>query len=224
MTILTSSIIWAIFRSSGGSMKKQAAEMTCMGTINKKVLDTLGAKKQLVGKTTLRLSPQWEDFLRQLAKISNLTIRDFLDSLATIAMRAHSKGIFTVSSTPAEGKRMSYAISKDAKETFTKLSQEYGVSRDNIVQSALAYILEEFGKKALSAEEKIKYASILDEAFGKMLDIYYSEIVSEAREMLCATGDPDFTDCEEKFAYIEQLNEVNLQDYITRKQHEIDKT
>lgn len=204
-------------------MQNQTAETTCMSTINKKVLDTLGAQKKIVGKTIFRLSPHWDKFLRQLAKISNVTIRDFLDSLATIAMRAYSKGLLPVSSAPADGKRMSYAISKDAKETFSKLAKECGVSRDNIVQSALAYILKEFEKNALSAQEKIKYANILDEAFGKMLEIYYSDIVSEAREKLCAAGDPDFADCEEKFAYIEQLNEVYLKTYIIRKQQEIDK-
>ena len=205
-------------------MREQTVKPAFAGTINKKVLVTLGAKKQIVGKTIFRLSPQWEDFLRQLAKTSNLTIRNFLDSLAAIAMQAYSKGMLPVFSDPTEGNRMSYAISKDAKETFTKLAKECGVPRDNIVQSALAYISKEFEKNALSAQQKIEYAGILDEAFGKMLDIYYSDIVSTARERLCASGDPDFVECEEKLAYIEQLNEVDLQTYITRKQHEIDKT
>lgn len=205
-------------------MKKQMAETTYSGTINKKVLDTLGAKKQLVGKTIFRLSPQWENFLRQLAKTSNLTLRDFLDSLATIAEQAYSKGILPISSAPTEGKRMSYAISKDAKETFTRLARKCGVSRDNIIQGSLAYILKEFEKNALSAEEKIKYAIILNKALKKMSDIYYSDSVSDAREKLCATGDPDFADCEEKFTHIEQLNEVYLETYIRRKQYEIDKS
>lgn len=202
-------------------MKRQTVDTLGAGTINKKVLDTLGAKKPLVGKTIFRLAPQWEDFLRQLAKTSHLSIRDFLDSLATIAKQAHSKGVLPVYSAPTEGKRMSYAISNDAKEIFTKLAHECGVSRDAIVQSSLAYILSEFEKNALSVQEKIKYAQILDEAFGKMLDIYHSDSVSEARKKLCASGDPDFAEYEEKFAYIEQLNEIFLQAYITKKQHEI---
>ena len=35
-------------------------EMTCTGTINLKELDTLGGKKQLVGKTIFRLAPFFE--------------------------------------------------------------------------------------------------------------------------------------------------------------------
>ena len=105
-------------------MKKLAAEMTSTCTINKKVLGTLGAKKQLVSKTIFKLSPQWEKFLRQLAKISDMTIRDFLDSLATIATKAYSNGTLQILPNNVDGKRMSYAISEDAKNVFTKLAKE----------------------------------------------------------------------------------------------------
>lgn len=202
-------------------MKKLAAEMTSTGTINKKVLGTLGAKKQLVSKTIFKLSPQWEKFLRQLAKISDMTIRDFLDSLATIATKAYSNGTLQILPNNVDGKRMSYAISEDAKNVFTKLAKENNVSRDSIVQSALAYILKEFEKNALSTQEKIKYAIILDNAFNKMSEIYCSDEVSEARNKLIASGDPEFSECEEKISYIEQLNEIDIQKYIEKKKHEI---
>ena len=202
-------------------MKKLAAEMTSTGTINKKVLGTLGAKKQLVSKTIFKLSPQWEKFLRQLAKISDMTIRDFLDSLATIATKAYSNGTLQILPNNVDGKRMSYAISEDAKNVFTKLAKENNVSRDSIVQSALAYILKEFEKNALSTQEKIKYAIILDNAFNKMSEIYCSDEVSEARNKLIASGDPEFSECEEKISYIEQLNEIYIQKYIEKKKHEI---
>ncbi len=196
---------------------------TAATTINKKILDTLGAKKEEVCKTIFRLSPEWESFLRKLAKTSNLTIRDFLDSLAEIAKKAYSDGTLPRSSEPAEGKRMSYAISKKAKESFTELSSVCGISRDSIIQNALAYILKEFEKNALSPQEKIKYANVLDEAFHKISDIYNSASVKEAREKLCAAGDPDFAEYEKQLANIEQFNETNLQDYITIKQAEIEK-
>ena len=202
-------------------MKKLAAEMTSTGTINKKVLGTLGAKKQLVSKTIFKLSPQWEKFLRQLAKISDMTIRDFLDSLATIATKAYSNGTLQILPNNVDGKRMSYAISEDAKNVFTKLAKENNVSRDSIVQSALAYILKEFEKNALSTQEKIKYAIILDNAFNKMSEIYNSDEVSEARNKLIASGDPEFSECEEKISYIEQLTEIDIQKYIEKKKHEI---
>ena len=197
-------------------------ETTGATTINKKILDTLGAKKEEVCKTIFRLAPEWESFLRKLAKTSNLTIRDFLDSLADIAKKAYSDGTLPRTSEPAEGKRMSYAISKNAKESFTELSALCGVSRDSIIQNALAYILSEFKKNALSPKEKIKYAKILDEAFHKISNIYYSDSVKEAREKLCAAGDPDFAECEKKFYYIEQFKEVYLQEYIKTKQAEIE--
>ena len=202
-------------------MKKLAAEMTSTGTINKKVLGTLGAKKQLVSKTIFKLSPQWEKFLRQLAKISDMTIRDFLDSLATIATKAYSNGTLQILPNNVDGKRMSYAISEDAKNVFTKLAKENNVSRDSIVESTLAYILKEFEKNALSTQEKIKYAIILDNAFNKMSEIYCSDEVSEARNKLIASGDPEFSECEEKISYIEQLNEIDIQKYIEKKKHEI---
>lgn len=203
-------------------MKKQIAAPVGMNAINKKVLDSLGAKKQSVGKTIFRLSPPWEEFLRTLATTSNQSIRDFLDSLAAIAKHAHSAGALGERPFPKDGERRSYAISEEAKETFTKLAHECGVSRDSIVQSALAYILIEFEKNALTAQKKIEYARILEDARDKMLDIYYSERVSEARERLCATGDPDFADCEKTFAYIERLNDLDLEPYIRRKQNEAD--
>ena len=202
-------------------MKKLAAEMTSTGTINKKVLGTLGAKKQLVRKTIFKLSPQWENFLRQLAKISDMTIRDFLDSLATIATKAYSNGTLQILPNNVDGKRMSYAISEDAKNVFTQLARENNVSRDSIVESTLAYILKEFEKNALSTQEKIKYAIILDNAFNKMSEIYNSDEVSEARNKLIASGDPEFSECEEKISYIEQLTEIDIQKYIEKKKHEI---
>ena len=202
-------------------MKKLAAEMTSTGTINKKVLGTLGAKKQLVSKTIFKLSPQWEKFLRQLAKISDMTIRDFLDSLATIATKAYSNGTLQILPNNVDGKRMSYAISEDAKKVFTQLARENNVSRDSIVESTLAYILKEFEKNALSTQEKIKYAIILDNAFNKMSEIYNSDEVSEARNKLIASGDPEFSECEEKISYIEQLTEIDIQKYIEKKKHEI---
>ncbi len=202
-------------------MKKLAAEMTSTGTINKKVLGTLGAKKQLVRKTIFKLSPQWENFLRQLAKISDMTIRDFLDSLATIATKAYSNGTLQILPNNVDGKRMSYAISEDAKNVFTQLAKENNVSRDSIVESTLAYILKEFEKNALSTQEKIKYAIILDNAFKKMSEIYCSDEVSEARNKLISSGDPEFFECEEKFSYIEQLIEIDIQKYIEKKKHEI---
>ena len=202
-------------------MKKLAAEMTSTCTINKKVLGTLGAKKQLVSKTIFKLSPQWEKFLRQLAKISDMTIRDFLDSLATIATKAYSNGTLQILPNNVDGKRMSYAISEDAKKVFTQLARENNVSRDSIVESTLAYILKEFEKNALSTQEKIKYAIILDNAFNKMSEIYNSDEVSEARNKLIASGDPEFSECEEKISYIEQLTEIDIQKYIEKKKHEI---
>ena len=177
-------------------MSKFTLEKSCVDTINEKVLYSLGAKKKLVGKTIFKLSPQWENFLRLLAKTSHLTIREFLDSLATIAQQAHSKGELLLSSEQTEGKRMSYTISNEAKKTFTKLAQEYSTTRDNIVQSTLSYIANEFKKNSLSIQEKKK---------------------------LCAAGDPSFSEVDEKLVYIEQLSEIGLylDNYIKEKQKEL---
>lgn len=207
-------------------MKAQNKSSIAMDSINKKVLDSLGVKKQQVGKTMFRLAPQWEVFLRQLAKTSNLTRRDFLDMLASITKQAHSSGRFTLlPEVPKNGNRKSYAISEKAKETFTTLAHEYGVSRDMIVQSALAYIDNEFKKNALSPAQKIEYATTLKNACEEMLDIFESKSVREARNKLCATGDPHFSDCEGKLAYIEQLNEFgrHLDNYIKEKRDEAHK-
>lgn len=205
-------------------MKKQMTATTGMSAINKKVLEALGAKKQLVGKTMFKLPSHWEEALRQFAKISNLTIRDFLDSLAAIATRAHSAGTLPEVLSSTDGERKSYAISKEAKESFTKIARERGVSRDSVVQSALVYILKELEKNALSAQEKITYACTLADALDKMLAIYDSERVAEARKKLCATGDPDFADCEDKFSHIDELYALNFDHYIRRKENENNKT
>lgn len=204
-------------------MSEFTLEKSYADTINEKVLHSLGAKKRLVSKTIFKLSPQWENFLRLLAKTSHLTIREFLDSLATIAQQAHSKGELLIYFEQTEGKRMSYAISSEAKETFTKLAQEYNTTRDNIVQSALSYIANEFKKNLLSVQEKIMYANILNDAFNKIYKIYFSEKVSEARKKLCAAGDPAFSEIDEKLTYIEQLAEIDLylDNYIKEKQKEL---
>ena len=123
-------------------MAKRKSEVMGKRLINPKALDALGVKKQQVGKTIFRLPPAEESFLRQLAKISKKTIRDFLDSLAEIADDANSIGELVTLVTPPEGERMSYAISKEAKETFSRLAREHDVSRDNIVRAALVYIAE----------------------------------------------------------------------------------
>ena len=204
-------------------MSKFTLEKSCVDTINEKVLYSLGAKKKLVGKTIFKLSPQWENFLRLLAKTFHLTIREFLDSLATIAQQAHSKGELLLSSEQTEGKRMSYTISNEAKKTFTKLAQEYSTTRDNIVQSTLSYIANEFKKNSLSIQEKIMYGNILNDALHKMHNIYFSEEVSNARKKLCAAGDPSFSEVDEKLVYIEQLSEIGLylDNYIKEKQKEL---
>ena len=54
-----------------------------------------------------------------------------------------------------------------------------------------------------------------------MSEIYCSDEVSEARNKLIASGDPEFSECEEKISYIEQLNEIDIQKYIEKKKHEI---
>ena len=204
-------------------MSEFILEESCADTINEKVLHSLGAKKKVISKTIFKLSQQQEELLRLLAKTSHLTIREFLDSLAKIAQEAHSKRELLLSSEQTEGKRMSYAISSEAKETFTNLAQEYNTTRDNIVQSALSYIANELKKNFLTVQEKIMYANILHDAFNKMYDIYFSDEISEARKKLCAAGDPAFSEIDEKFAYIEQLAEINLylDNYIKEKQKEL---
>lgn len=205
-------------------MRKNTAETMNMSVINKKVLDTLGAKKQVIGKTIFRLPAYMEAFFRQMADMSGLTLREFLDLLARAATKADSESMLIISDAPAEGKRMSYAISEEAKEIFTGLARKYNVSRDNILQSTLNYILHEFEKAALSADERIKYARILDDAFNKMIEIYDSKDVQEAKNKLHTADDPDFSDCDEKINYIEQLYDIDIKEYIRRKEHEIDKT
>lgn len=190
--------------------------------INPKKLDELGVKKQQVGKTIFRLPPTEESFLRQLAKISKKTIRDFLDSLAEIAEKANSKGKLAPLANPPEGERMSYAISKEAKETFSRLAREHDVSRDNIVRAVLVYIAEKVKQDALTPEQKIEYANILADAGSKMLEIYYkSPKVMEAHEKLSKCGDPVCVEFAEIFTAVEQLNELNVETFIRRMQDEI---
>lgn len=205
-------------------MANRKEEVTGKGMINPKVLDALGVKKRQVGKTIFRLPPADESFLRQLAKISKKTIRDFLDSLAEIAEKAHSARELPDLPNSLNGERMSYAISKEAKETFSRLARERGTSRDNIVRATLAYIAKQIEKNALMPQKKIEYARILADAQERMLEIYDSDQVAEAREKLSACGDQDFSRCDEKFIYIGQLNELKgeIEDFIRRKQDEID--
>ena len=126
-------------------MKKHVSNQS-MGQINKKVLQTLGAKKPLITKTIFKLEPQWDSFLRGLAKASKLTIREFLDTLANVTERAHAKGELPEFSPSQEGNRMSYAISENAKEIFERLASERSITRDNLVQSGLVYFYNQLQK------------------------------------------------------------------------------
>lgn len=205
-------------------MKKTYESNQSMGQINKKVLDTLGAKKTLITKTIFKLEPQWDSFLRGLAKASKLTIREFLDTLANVAEQAHAKGELPEFTPSQGGNRMSYAISESSKEVFERLASERNVPRDYLVQSGLMYFYNLLQKFELPAQQKIEYAKILLKARDEMLQVYYSEKVAEARQSLSNCGDEDFSDCDEKFAHIEQLNELGLESFIKRKEDEINKS
>lgn len=204
-------------------MKTKDSEKVAVGLINPKVLDALGVKKQQVGKTIFRLPEADESFLRQLAKLSKKTIRDFLDSLAEIAEAADAVNQLKLSDQPPEGERMSYAISKEAKEAFSRLAREHRVSRDNIVRAALAYIAEKVLENALTPQQKIGYARIVADARDEMLKVYNSREFKEARDKLSGCGDPDWVEVDKLFAPIEQLEQLDVEAFIGRKQDEIDK-
>jgi DNA-binding PadR family transcriptional regulator len=208
--------------SNGGYMNN--AKMVAPGTINTKVLEALGAKKEQVGKTIFRLSPIGDSTLRLLAKSSKRTIREYLDFLAELAEETYANGQLPNNSDFKDGVRMSYTISKKAKETFARIAGERGTSRDHIVDNAILYILHKFKEKYLTIEEKIKYAEVLIKMRNDIADIYYSEENAEAMARLTACGDPDFSDCEWKIAHIEQFDELYLEDFIERKTNENNKT
>jgi hypothetical protein len=206
-------------------MKKTHVSNQSMGQINKKVLDTLGAKKPLITKTIFKLEPQWDSFLRSLAKVSKLTIREFLDTLANVTEQAHAKGELPEFTPSHEGKRMSYAISENAKEVFERLACERNIPRDNLVQSGIVYLYNILQKFALPTKKKIEYAKILLKARDEMLQIYNSEKVAEARKSLSNCGDEDFSDCDEKFSDIDQLlHDIDLVSFIKRKEDETNKS
>lgn len=199
---------------------KKAHTLGIAGQVNIKALEALGAKKEEVGKTIFKLSPEWDSVMRTFAKTAKMTLRDFLDLLASIAERTHAEGTLPDFYPSQDGVRMSYAISKKAKDIFTKISHERGISRDCLVQSVLLYIFNEIQKNSLTNQEKIDYAKILLKARNAMLDIYYSDEVCEARDRIRATGDPDFSECDEKLGYIEQLNEFDddIKKFIQKKE------
>lgn len=202
---------------------KKAHTLDIAGQLNSKVLGALGAKKEEVGKTIFKLSPEWDSIMRTFAKAAKMTLRDFLDSLASIAEHTHAEGTLPDFSPSQDGVRMSYAISKKAKDTFTRISRERNISRDCLVQSVLLYMVNEFKKNSLTDQEKINYANILLNARKAILEIYYSDEVYEAIERIRATGDPDFSECDEKIGYIEQLNELDndIKIFIQKKENNI---
>lgn len=189
---------------------------------SKQLLEALGTKKEVVGKTMFKLSPAADDVLRLLVKMSGQTIRKFLDDLASIVRNADASGTFAITRQIEDGVRKSYSISQDSKELFMKLAQKYDVSRDVLVENAIYFLAEEITKNFLSPEERIQKAKILAEATDRMLDIFSEDEVRQAREKLSSMGDDDFEECHEMLMYIEQLNEIGsaIEKYIARKEKE----
>lgn len=192
---------------------------------SKQLLEALGTKKEVVGKTMFKLSPGAEGILRLLVKTSGKTIRKFLDDLASIVRTADASGTFAITHQIEDGIRKSYSISQDSKELFMELAQKYNVSRDMLVENAIYFLAEEIAKNFLSPEERIQKAKIIAEAIDRMLDIFNEDEVWQAREKLSSMGDDDFEECHEMLMYIEQLNEIGsaIEKYIARKEKECTK-
>lgn len=189
---------------------------------SKQLLEALGTKKEVVGKTMFKLSPAADDVLRQMVKASGQTIRKFLDDLACIVQKADESGKFTIPYQIKNGVRKSYSISQDTKKLFMELAQKYDVSRDVIVENSIFFLVREITKNSLSPEERIQKAKIIAEATDRMLNIFYEDEVLQAREKLSSMGDEDFEECHEMLMYIEQLNEIGsaIEKYIARKEKE----
>lgn len=216
-TIILTSCHFIGIKNHRGCAMKSNQEPTDL--INTKVLDILGAKKEQIGKTMFKLSPQWNNFLRKLAKSSKLTLRDFLDTLASIAEQAHRENTLPDFPPIQDGIRMSFSISNKAKEIFTHISHERRISRDCLIHSTLLYIANEIKKNNLTNEEKIHYAKILIDARDKMISILTSNEVSQAIEKLSSSGDQTFEKYNEILTHIDQLHELDLEEYIEQKQH-----
>ncbi|WP_276819529.1 hypothetical protein [Mailhella massiliensis] len=190
-------------------------------TIDSHLLANLGAIKEPVGKTILKLAPRWEAFMRSLACSSHLTLRKFLDSLADIADAAHKEGRLVTFSPSEEGLRKSYAISDRAKETFSRIARKQRITRDTVIHSTLFYISQELQKSILNAQQKIAYAQELEQMRCELCNVY--ERFEEARKRLSACGDPDFAECNTALSHIEQIYELDLNSFIKKKEKELQK-
>jgi len=158
--------------------------------INAEALKKLGFEGQETVKTTFTLSTICDQNIRQLANDYNMSIRECLDKLADIAEQADKEG-YLITTSPKDGKRVSYAISKTAKETFESLAEKRKVSRDEIVESVYFTLSIRTLKESLTTHDKIHYAKKIDDALTKMREIYYSEDVEEAIKQLSNCGDED---------------------------------
>lgn len=189
---------------------------------SKQLLEALGARKEVVGKTMFKLSPGAEGILRLLVKTSGKTIRKFLDDLASIVRTADASGTFAITRQIEDGVRRSYSISQDSKELFMELAQKYDVSRDVLVENAIYFLAEEVAKNFLSPEERIQKAKIIAEAIDRMTAIFDEDEVFQARETLSAMGDKDFEECHEMLMYVEALYQASsaFSEYIKRKEQE----
>lgn len=189
---------------------------------SKQLLEALGTKKEVVGKTMFKLSPGAEDILRLLVKTSGKTIRKFLDDLASIIRNADTSGTFAITRQIEDGVRKSYSISQDSKELFMELAQKYDVSRDILVENAIYFLAGEITKNFLNPEEQIQKAKILAEAIDRMTAIFDEDEVFQAREKLSAMGDKDFEECHEMLMHMEAIYQASstLSEYIKCKEQE----
>lgn len=185
--------------------------------------------KEKTGKTMFKLPVYAFNFINSLSEIDGVNSNKCaIDIIVERAKSDYEKNNLEFFDIPEESIRKSITISNKSKDILARITREKNISRDNVFYSAIINIINLISVKKINIDEKIKYAKILHNMAKKMLEIYESKEVLEAREKLLACNDNDFgnTDdfqsCNNLLGYIEQLYELPsaLEGFINMKENE----
>lgn len=185
--------------------------------------------KERYSKTMFKMPEYAFEFISNLSKIVGIdSIKEALDIIAKFAKNSCESNNIIFYEIPNTSIRKSMTISNTAKNILSNISKDTNKSRDIILYSAVVNLIDKITVKELSIDKKIKYATILKDMAKKMLDIFDSPDVVEARENLSASNDPDFGDsnnfqsCGDLLSYISQLYELpsKLEEFIDIKEKE----
>lgn len=191
--------------------------------INKqKVLSlTKEFRKPAPSKTMFKAPASSFEFIAEFGRILNSSTRESIEIIVKFAAGALKKNEVEFCELPPDSIRKSVAISEEAKKKLKDVAKERKRSRDEVFYSFIKHVREQVMPKALTLTEKLDCARDIEKIAGEMLEIAENSDFEKLVAKLEDSGDPDFADCADMYAYQVLLSfYTNIEIYINKKEEE----